>query len=348
MIGVFMRLLILSTLLLVQVSVFAFDWTFGMGGAVTQAHGEKDRFDQIGSWIHDSVSDETDFMNYYLFVPDRLPNQPVPVIIALHGCFQSPESFARDSGLNALAAKQGFLVIYPEQSVMDNPMMCWNWYRKDNQERGSGQLGLIVSTLGKMGKYARVDAKRIYAVGLSAGAALVSDLVGCYSDLFTGAVIHSGLEFRAARDEMTAPSVLMIPPTEDLSSKAREAIACTGPGARPVSVLVVQGTADPLVDSKSAVRISQFFVEMNRLLVPRLSSGEQLGIQIGKRTTKTWGSMTYKVESVEVPKNVFVVQVLVDGMGHAWSGATRPGMFAEPRGPQVTEMMWSLFSRTSR
>lgn len=347
MIGVRMRFIIFSVLMFSQISAFAFDWTWGFGGAASQAHGEKERFDQIGSWIHDSVEAENDFMNYYLFVPDHLPATPMPVVVALHGCFQNPESFARDSGLNALAASQGFLVIYPEQNVMANPMMCWNWYRRDNQERGSGQLGMIVAALGKVGKSEKVDSRRIYAVGLSAGAALVSDLVGCYSDVFSGAVIHSGLEFRAARDEMTAPSVLMIPPTDDLASKAREAIACTGPGAKPVSVLVVQGTADPLVGAKSASRVFHFFVEMNKILAAS-SARETLAPPARQRKAKTDAGVSYRVESVETPQNIFVVQVMVEGMGHAWSGGTRPGLFSEPRGPQVTQMMWNLFLRTNR
>jgi poly(hydroxyalkanoate) depolymerase family esterase len=344
-----MRQVLFVILFFTQISALAFDWSWGLNSAVTPASGEKDRFEDIGNWIHESVSDSTDFMNYYVFVPDHLPSGPVPVIVALHGCFQAPESFARDSGLNAMAAAKGFLVVYPEQSVMSNPMMCWNWYRKDNQTRGSGQLGLIVASLNQMSRYAHVDSSKIYAVGLSAGAALVSDLVGCYSDVFAGAVIHSGLEFRAAQDELTAPSVLMVPPTEELGKKAKDAIACTGAGARPVSVLVVQGTADPLVDYKSATRVTHFFVEMNHLLTsPAAGFDSRRSLFSRSRLAKTPAGISYRVESVEVPKDVFVVQVLVEGMGHAWSGGVRAGMFSEPRGPNVLDMMWNLFSREHR
>src|SRR5690606_7496322 len=41
--------------------------------------------------------------------------QNVPLVVVLHGCSQSAQKVAEQSGWNELADKYGFVVIYPEQ-----------------------------------------------------------------------------------------------------------------------------------------------------------------------------------------------------------------------------------------
>src|SRR6185503_5224698 len=64
---------------------------------------------------------------YRLYVPDAIaPAQPL--IVALHGCAQTPEDFALGTRLNRAAARRGLGVLYPAQSVFANPARCWNWF----------------------------------------------------------------------------------------------------------------------------------------------------------------------------------------------------------------------------
>jgi len=61
----------------------------------------------------------------------------------LHGCGQTPEGFARGTGMNVLAEEFGFLVLYPAQSREAHVNRCWNWFNREDQARGAGEPVLI-------------------------------------------------------------------------------------------------------------------------------------------------------------------------------------------------------------
>jgi poly(3-hydroxybutyrate) depolymerase len=54
----------------------------------------------------------------------------------------------------------------------------------------------------------RIDASRVYVVGLSAGGALASMLASCYTDIFAAGAVHSGLMFQAASSPAAALSAM--------------------------------------------------------------------------------------------------------------------------------------------
>src|SRR5262245_18744179 len=52
---------------------------------------------------------------YRLFIPSRYQGQPLPLVVMLHGCSQSPEDFAAGTRMNFIAEEQTCFVVYPAQ-----------------------------------------------------------------------------------------------------------------------------------------------------------------------------------------------------------------------------------------
>src|SRR5687767_8350491 len=51
--------------------------------------------------------------SYRLYIPPSLRAAPVPVVVALHGAVQSASEFETDLGMNRIAQREQFAVVYP-------------------------------------------------------------------------------------------------------------------------------------------------------------------------------------------------------------------------------------------
>ena len=80
---------------------------------------------------------------YHLYKPPGLaPSERLPLLVMLHGCGQDAAEFARATRMNRIAARERFLVLYPEQDRLANPQRCWNWY-EIRSRRAYGEAAII-------------------------------------------------------------------------------------------------------------------------------------------------------------------------------------------------------------
>jgi poly(hydroxyalkanoate) depolymerase family esterase len=215
----------------------------------------------VGEW----VSGQHGEREYRLYVPSGYAQRPTPLVVMLHGCTQSVDTFAESTRMNALAEEGRFLVLYPIQNLSANPTRCWNWFQSKNQARGSGEPAEIVGMIKDVGGKYSVDTKRVYVAGLSAGASMSAILASCYPDVFAAAAIHDGTMYKSAATLVQAQRVMKTAKTPDPDRMGAEAWACGGERKLTVPVMVWHGQGDNVVNRKNADQVVRQFLALNDL-----------------------------------------------------------------------------------
>ncbi|MEO1129281.1 MAG: PHB depolymerase family esterase, partial [Planctomycetota bacterium] len=109
---------------------------------------------------------------YLLYLPRGYDaTQPTPLVLAFHGGGGSPHSMIRLSGLNEKADEAGFIVVYPYGSGRDGSLTfnggdCCGYA----QRNGIDDIAFVRTILDDVPRVANVDARRVYATGISNGA----------------------------------------------------------------------------------------------------------------------------------------------------------------------------------
>jgi poly(hydroxyalkanoate) depolymerase family esterase len=299
--------------------------------------------DGSGTWKESSYTNSYGTRAYALYVPKQVDgSHAVPLLVMLHGCGESASVFAQLTRMNTLADQRGFVVLYPQEDRASNSSLCWNWFSPDNFTRGGGELGIIMGMVDEVRKSIPIDSSRIGVAGFSAGAGLVSDLLACYSDVFSSAVVHSGLEYKAAATLNEAYPAMFVGPTHDLKPTALEAARCTGAGAKIARLLVIQGKNDTTVNPKNADRVVEQFSLVNDLLDDGQENGSQSSTALHSGQGQVPNGHSYQVSTYGGGGAEHIRKVVVDGMSHAWSGGTQGISFSDSQGPSASQMTVDL------
>jgi polyhydroxybutyrate depolymerase len=111
---------------------------------------------------------------YLVHVPrGAAPGRPRPVVLAFHGGGGNAKGMRRYYGLDRVADREGFFVVFPDGSGrLSRSLLTWNagsccGYAKD---QGIDDVGFVAALLTDLARRTPIDPTRIYATGHSNGA----------------------------------------------------------------------------------------------------------------------------------------------------------------------------------
>ncbi len=252
--------------------------------------------------------------DYRLYIPSCGAAQVRGLIVMLHGCTQTPEDFARGTGMNAEAEKARFAVAWPEQTRTHNMQSCWNWFETGHQSAARGEPAILAALTRALCAEFDVPPARCFVAGLSAGGAMAAILGESHPDLFGAIGVHSGLPAGAAQDMVSAFSAMR-------GQGGGRAAAASGP-----RLIVLHGDADRTVDVSNAHRI-----------VGAGGHAADGHAQLGR------GRAFRRSLHRDAEGRVRAECWIISGAGHAWSGGSASGSYTDPSGPDASKEMLRFF-----
>jgi poly(hydroxyalkanoate) depolymerase family esterase len=267
-------------------------------------------------------ANEAGSRSYKLYVPSLYKGEPLPLVVMLHGCTQSPDDFAAGTRMNEYAEEQMFLVAYPAQPKSANPGNCWNWFDSRDQQRGHGEPSLIAGITRRIMQDYPVETGRVYVAGLSAGGAAAAIMGATYPDLYAAIGVHSGLACGAARDLPSAFRAMR--DGGDLSDPSPAASGTTVP------TIVFHGARDTTVNPLNGDQI-----------IAQATPAASL------RTTVVRDDNYVCTIQVDTTGRSVLEHWVLPGIGHAWSGGSPNGSYTDCRGPDASREMIRFFLQHS-
>lgn len=237
--------------------------------------------------------------------PGLQARRAAPLVVGVHGAGQTARAFEGETVWSDLADDEGFVVAYPE-SWRDR--FFWKYPEADNPRSG---LRILRAAIDAAAKVACIDRDRVLVTGISSGGRMTYS-AGC---------------------EM-ADVVLAIGP---VSAGTADLPPCRP--ARPVSVVDIHGTADPIVayGGRGPSRDGRVLDVMARWA--RVN-----GCARTPRVDRRYAEAVTRHEWPRCRGNARVIHLAVRGGGHGW-----PPLGGPPGvGIDAAQEIWKVFSRLRR
>lgn len=276
-------------------------------------------------------------MQYCLYWPDNVRSELLPLVVMLHGCQQNATDFAQGCGMNLIAEKNGFAVLYLQQSLRAHRQRCWNWYELAADD-GEGEAGMIASAIESVRSKYQVDSSRIYIAGMSAGAAMANIVGVNYPTMFAAIGLHSAPVCGVAHGSIEAFSVM-----QRGSLKYESAIQKMKKKISPFPVMpaiLLHGSDDNVVRPINLGQLKLQFMALNELTMTNAQA------PILKPANR--GGKAHTLENFYVGKKLLLKVCTIAGLGHAWSGGDCALAYNACGGPDASKMMWAFFSKHRR
>ena len=265
---------------------------------------------------------------YRVYVPKDVTDL-VPVVFVFHGGRGVSAQLERYTRFSELAETEKFIAAYPQG--IDRG---WNDGRNAEsipaQRKNIEDVKFVRTVLDDIAKSHTVDRSRVFATGISNGGIFCHRLAADASDMFAA----------------IAPVVggIAEPLAKDFKPK------------HPVSLLVIQGEADPLVPINGGIVGAALLMNRGSVIATKETVEKYLKLNgvTGEPTTSTLddvskddGTTTQVTKYPSGPQGFRVEVYLIKNGGHYWPG--RPAVFGErlagkaPQDFDATRVIWQFF-----
>jgi polyhydroxybutyrate depolymerase len=260
---------------------------------------------------------------YLLYLPQSLTkNHPTPLLLVFHGGGGHDYNMPRFTGFDRLAGSRGFIVAYPE-SVNTH----WNDTRALSR---ADDVAFVRALITDLERSYPVDPARVYATGISNGG-FFSQRLAC---------------------ELSA----QIAAVASVAATMPETLVPVCHPSNPVSILFMQGTADPLVHIEggnvarthgrniSLADATQFWIDHNQ--TAKKPDSSDLPSHDPNGTTVHRDIYPGGQQDTEV------IVYTIRGGGHTWPGGPQyfPAVLVGKTNHDInaSEVIWEFFSHHAR
>ena len=276
--------------------------------------------------VSETLKSGGELRNYWLVRPEGLEKtKPAPLLMVLHGSAGSGEDMmtVTQRGFERLADKEKFVVVYPDALE-----------RRWNDQGGTvDDVGFLLAIVDKLVADGLVDKTRVFVTGISNGGMMAQRLACEQAERIAGiATVAGGLS---------------------------EPLQATCKPTRPLPVLVIHGTEDPIVPWAggavagfedfgkvlSARETATFWAANNRcgaggVIMPEPDRDPRDGTRV-------------KMEAfASCPAGAAVRLAAVEGGGHTWPGGYQylPERFIGRTSQDVdaNSLIWNFFKETGK
>jgi poly(hydroxyalkanoate) depolymerase family esterase len=288
---------------------------------------------------------------YLLYVPKSYrPRRKAPLVVMVHGCQTTAEQELKVTRFNRLAERKGFVVLYPDVDAIGRALpgplnQCWKFFYPPTYFRGNSDGAAIAELTRATMRRLRIDAERVYLVGVSAGGLMTSADAATYPDLYAAVGI---VESAGYADGLCFTTGAGIPAT----TSAALARVAMGSRARVVPLFVIGSTGDLAFPQTCAKKALEQGLRTNNLVLGASQTAPISLVPAVVSRGQRPGGRTYTVSSYRDPSGCLIGERwIIDGMPHAWPGGTTdPKLkgYVDNKSPDGADIAWRFLSRYTR
>ncbi len=291
------------------------------------------------NWEERSILSSIGRTKYFVYRPTNANLGIERIVISLHGCKMTARGFAEDSKLVEYSERTNTLIIAPQQESSRNFASCWNWFLPVNQQRTNGEAATLAQIIQFEQTERTLTNTPVYAIGISAGAAMATILNSCYPDIINGSIASAGMQFKAATTLATGLEAMKYGSLLSPLSSAQLASICAGTATfRPM--LLIHGAKDGIVSTVNSEQIlSQILFAADLKddsLINNSINRNPVYEEDGRSSKDLSFAKLYELRKYGSQSGpdftTFAWTVIVDNLEHKWSGGN-PGPYMDPKGP---------------